>query len=396
MQKIKCININPFKYIPYISDDAIKSQLDPNNHEGIIIESYGAGNLPNNRKVLTKCLTDLMNSKVVVINVSQFRKGLMSADYAVGKQLEALGIIYGGDLTFESAQAKLTYLMSKGYNKLEIKNLFCKSIRGELTEIKSDNLIDNEIQPLLKLKILLGKEACTEDELDFSINNELVPMILNKLAKENNLPKLLLILQELGSTVSEINRQERIDTANLNSQINDSNENGVNKKNTPKPINIKYNNLIKAYPLHIAAENGNLEICETLIDYGFNVNGLDDNRKSVIFYACKSQNEVLVDHLLNMDVNINLKDVDGAFICELAKLNKTEAIKLFYKVYQNLVFSKDFDKRNLSHIAAIKNNIELFKFLIEKVDFPFYRDKDIIGKSAYDYASNEIKELLNK
>jgi 60kDa lysophospholipase len=124
-QKIKDVNINPFKYIPYINDDSIRNQLS-DKLDGVIIESYGAGNLPSNRHVLTECLRKLIDTKVIIVNVSQCKKGLMSADYEVGKQLESLGIVYGSDMTFECAQAKLTYFLSKGYSKSDIKCLFNK------------------------------------------------------------------------------------------------------------------------------------------------------------------------------------------------------------------------------------------------------------------------------
>ena len=392
MQKIKCININPFKYIPYISDEAIKSQLDSSNHEGIIIESYGAGNLPNNRAVLSKCLKDLMKTNVVVINVSQCRKGLMSTDYAVGKQLEALGIIYAGDLTFESAQAKLTYLMSKNYSKSEIKNLFSKSIRGELTEIKSD--IDNNIDLQLssKLKILLGSSQYSNENIDNIINKKLIPIIINKLVEEENINKLSEILNELGNLIIERNRLERISLYNYREKLNSN----MFKNNVNSQQLNNYNSLInKTTPLHLSAKKGNINISKLLLKYGYDINALDEDNKSVLFYACLSQNEDLVNYFLKKDIYIHLKDIDSSILCNLTKVNNNKSIKLFYKAYQNIVFLKDFDKRNISHIAAIKNNIDLFKYFLSNVDYPFFRDKDIAGKSAYDYASKEIKDLID-
>ena len=42
-------------------------------------------------------------------------------------------------MTTEAATAKLSYLLSKGYPRNEIRKLLLTNMRGELTEIKNDN-----------------------------------------------------------------------------------------------------------------------------------------------------------------------------------------------------------------------------------------------------------------
>lgn len=42
-------------------------------------------------------------------------------------------------MTVEAASAKLSYLLSKKYSRVEIKRLLETNLRGELTQVKKDN-----------------------------------------------------------------------------------------------------------------------------------------------------------------------------------------------------------------------------------------------------------------
>lgn len=68
----------------------------------------------------------MSKSNIIMINVSQCRKGITFSDYEVGKQLEKIGLIYAFDMTVECSLCKLIYLLSKGYSKIEIKHYLKK------------------------------------------------------------------------------------------------------------------------------------------------------------------------------------------------------------------------------------------------------------------------------
>jgi hypothetical protein len=53
--------------------------------------------------------------------------------------LEQFHIYYGGDMTIDAACAKLSYLLSKGFTRNEIKALIKADMRGERTDLKTED-----------------------------------------------------------------------------------------------------------------------------------------------------------------------------------------------------------------------------------------------------------------
>ena len=67
--------------------------------------------------VCTQCLYDSSNLNV----------------YQVGKKLLSLGVIQGFDMTTEAAMTKLMWALGQDLSPEEIRDLFRKSIAGEIT-----------------------------------------------------------------------------------------------------------------------------------------------------------------------------------------------------------------------------------------------------------------------
>jgi lysophospholipase len=77
----------------------------------VIVETYGAGNMASDRKKILEILRDACDRGIIVINVSQCRKGLVSNIYESGNVLTKIGVIFAGDMTVECALTKLSYLL---------------------------------------------------------------------------------------------------------------------------------------------------------------------------------------------------------------------------------------------------------------------------------------------
>ncbi|ORY48356.1 Asparaginase/glutaminase, partial [Neocallimastix californiae] len=118
---------------PGITYSTLKSFLN-SSVEGVILESYGAGNAPDKRKDLLQALKEATDQGIIIVNCTQCTKGSVSDIYATGKVLTDAGLISGKDMTTECALAKLSYLLGKNINKEAIKQLIKTNIRGELSD----------------------------------------------------------------------------------------------------------------------------------------------------------------------------------------------------------------------------------------------------------------------
>ena len=53
--------------------------------QGIVLQTYGAGNGPDTRKDLLKLFKEATERGVIILNITQCTRGFVSATYAAGK-----------------------------------------------------------------------------------------------------------------------------------------------------------------------------------------------------------------------------------------------------------------------------------------------------------------------
>jgi L-asparaginase len=122
------------KLFPGISKLVIESILNIPNLKGVVLETYGSGNAPNSDYFIS-LLKEAIDKGVKIINVTQCKSGrVMMGHYDTSLLLREIGVVNGGDITTESAIAKLMYLLDKNLTEEEFKHFFEKSLRGELTD----------------------------------------------------------------------------------------------------------------------------------------------------------------------------------------------------------------------------------------------------------------------
>ncbi len=109
------------------------------NARGLVIVSYGAGNVPVSHDALMQGLSEANARDIIMVNVSQCAGGHVSGSYAASKPLRDAGVISGEDMTIEAAVTKLYYLLAKyGDNHEQVKSALVKPLCGEMTSY-SDN-----------------------------------------------------------------------------------------------------------------------------------------------------------------------------------------------------------------------------------------------------------------
>ena len=102
---------------------------------GIVLETFGAGNIPGEGNSLLPIIRKAFNAGSVVAVCSQCPQGTVSlGTYATSSPLKEAGAVSGYDMTTEASVAKLYYLFSQNLSKEEIKRLMEENLRGELTK----------------------------------------------------------------------------------------------------------------------------------------------------------------------------------------------------------------------------------------------------------------------
>ncbi|EFA06167.2 L-asparaginase-like Protein [Tribolium castaneum] len=102
--------------------------------DGLVIRSYGSGNVPSDQPELIQVLKNAIDRGLLIINTTQCLEGAVSGIYQTGKILEDIGVISGYDMTPEAALTKLSVVLAYPHLSHQERIQMMKSnIRGELT-----------------------------------------------------------------------------------------------------------------------------------------------------------------------------------------------------------------------------------------------------------------------
>lgn len=132
-------NVSALRVFPGITYATVKALL-ASPIQGVVLETFGAGNVPSARKDILDLLKEACDRGVVVVNCTQCKRGIVSDLYATGKALAALGVVAGSDMTPECALTKLSYLLAKYDSPDEVRARMQDNLRGELTQLTQMNI----------------------------------------------------------------------------------------------------------------------------------------------------------------------------------------------------------------------------------------------------------------
>ena len=121
-------------------DPKIISCLVDLGYKGIVLEGFGAGNVPIDENSLIPEIKKAVDKGIPIVVSSQCAIGFSWMYlYECGKKALDAGAIPGHDMISETAMTKLMWILGNhpGYDMKKIKELFLKDVSGEVSDIRS-------------------------------------------------------------------------------------------------------------------------------------------------------------------------------------------------------------------------------------------------------------------
>lgn len=126
-------NVAILKIFPGISEKVVKAVLNIDGLKGVVLETFGAGNAPDEKWFLD-AINKASKKNIIILNVTQCAEGSVEMGmYETSIKLKNAGVLSGYDITTEAAITKLMYLLDKKKNREEIIMELNCPIRGEIT-----------------------------------------------------------------------------------------------------------------------------------------------------------------------------------------------------------------------------------------------------------------------
>lgn len=126
----------PFHIYPGFSSQVFESVVQQSGVKGIIITSFGGGNVPTDDAVLN-AISAATRRGIIVLHLRKHLRGESGAtEYAADALFYKHGAVRGSYLTPEAAFAKLSVTLGRGLSLHNVRELLQYDLRGEQSEAK--------------------------------------------------------------------------------------------------------------------------------------------------------------------------------------------------------------------------------------------------------------------
>ncbi len=126
-------NVGVLTAFPGMNEAYVDAILSAPGLKGIVLRTFGSGNAPTDKWFLSK-LQSAINSGIYIVNISQCSGGgVIQGKYEASKGLKEMGVISGGDMTFEAGLTKMMFMLTQNLSSAEFKKTYETNLRGELS-----------------------------------------------------------------------------------------------------------------------------------------------------------------------------------------------------------------------------------------------------------------------
>lgn len=127
-------NVVILRIFPGMSRIVFESIVNIPGLRGIVLETFGSGNIPS-APWMAQAIKKAIHRGVVVLNVTQCEGGAVKmGHYLTSQELLKAGVVSGEDMTTEAAVTKLMFLLGQGLTNEDMKLYLRKNRSGEISE----------------------------------------------------------------------------------------------------------------------------------------------------------------------------------------------------------------------------------------------------------------------
>ena len=127
-------NVIILKIFPGINRKYFEAILALPGLKGVILESYGSGNMPTYPWIF-EAIREATLAGVIFMNVSQCPGGQVKMGYyETSRELQEAGVVSGKDITVEAAVTKMMFLLGQQLPLAEIKAYLAQNMSGEIED----------------------------------------------------------------------------------------------------------------------------------------------------------------------------------------------------------------------------------------------------------------------
>jgi L-asparaginase len=126
-------NVAILKLFPGISRNLVQAIINTKDLKGLIIETFGSGNAPTYGWFIDD-LKSFISKGGIIFNVTQCHGGSVEMGlYETSREMLALGVVSGRDITSEASVTKLMHLFGVCKSREEVVRCLGKSMAGEIS-----------------------------------------------------------------------------------------------------------------------------------------------------------------------------------------------------------------------------------------------------------------------